>query len=263
MAMLCTERGDPGTHVMHKSKYTCAQGWTGWENSLSREKMLALTYVQEQHQWSALPSSSFKEETFFPPNVLVQRTSILELAANCGFSWTWSGHGRSCVCPGPRAKGVRGRGGTASQGGGQHPAACPAVPRGPRWDTSRLSLLPLLKGWEEPWQWDFSSTATWTQVRPNTRRLQLSPWRHLQSKKTLCWLSAQDGLQPFRKEKLSVEVNPLLLVLSFQELDSQICLVFSGFFGPSPQSPTVTLEEGEPCIALSPPAPALTMPCCP
>lgn len=37
-------------------------------------------------------------------------------------------------------------------------------------------------------------------------------------------------LQPFREEKLSVEVNALLLVLSFQELDSQICLIFSYIF---------------------------------
>lgn len=139
----------------------------------------------------------------------------------------WSGRGRSCTCPGLQAKRVRGQGGTASQRGGQHPPICPAVLRGLQWDTSQLSVLPLLTGWEEPWRWDFSCTTIWTQVRPKTS-LQLSPWRHLRSKKTFCCLSAHGELQPFI-EKLSREVNTLLLALSFQEVDSQIHLIFSFF----------------------------------
>lgn len=204
-----------------------------------------------------------KRRPFFPPMCLcnVQAYWSLQQSADLAERGLDTA-GPACAQVHGQREWGDGEGQPAKEGDSTHPPVR-LLPRGPRWDTSQLSLLPLLKGWEEPWQWDFSGTATWTQVRPHTRRLQLSPWRHLQSKKTLCWLSAQGGLQPFRKEKLSIEVNPLLLVLSFQELDSQICLVFSGFFGPSSQSPTVTLEEGELCVALSPPAPALMMPCRP
>lgn len=56
--------------------------------------------------------------------------------------------GPACA-PGPRAKGVRGQGGTDSQRGGQQPRICLAVLRDPQWDILQLSVLPLLMGREE------------------------------------------------------------------------------------------------------------------
>lgn len=169
-----------------------------------------------------------------------------------------TGCGRSCVAQARGQRGWRGQGGTASQQGGQHPPVCPAALRGPQQHPSQLSVLLLLMGWEESWRWDCSCTAVWTQVRPNTRCLQLSPWRHLQSRKTLRCLPAQGELQPFRKERLSIEVNMLLLALSFQELDSQICLVF-------PFLPLTELVKSNTCFGGSCALLFLRLPqrCCP